>query len=288
MIKNLLTGSGEGYKINSENEKENRMKLVNYHTHTTFCDGADTPEDIVLEAIKKGFSAIGFSGHGYIYFDEESSMSKAGTLEYIKTVSALKEKYKDKIKIFCGIEQDYFNAPLEHKFDYVIGSVHYVKVGDEYLTVDDSADVLEDGINRLFGGDAMALCEAYYKNVGDIVKKTDCDIIGHFDLVTKFNEKRRLIDEDDPRYIKAVSEALDRLIPEGRLFEINTGAISRGHRTTPYPSKRILSEIARRGGRVILSSDSHKKETIDCAFDDAARLAAECGIKKIETDPFSR
>lgn len=262
------------------------MKLVNYHTHTTFCDGADTPEDIVLTAIEKGFDLIGFSEHGYIHFDKECSMTKAGTAEYIKTVSELKEKYRDKIKILCGIEQDYYNDPLEDKFDYVIGSVHYVKVKDEYLVIDGSANVLEDGINRLFAGDAMALCEAYYKNVADVVKKTDCDIIGHFDLVTKFNEKRHLINEDDPRYIKAAFDALDALIPEDRLFEINTGAISRGHRTTPYPSRRILTEIGRRGGRVILSSDSHRKETIDCAFSEALALAAECGIKNVETDIF--
>ena len=37
--------------------------LQNLHQHTTFCDGKNTPEEIVLEAIKKGFGAIGFSGH---------------------------------------------------------------------------------------------------------------------------------------------------------------------------------------------------------------------------------
>ena len=31
------------------------------HMHTTFCDGKNTPEEIVLYAIDKGFSAIGFS-----------------------------------------------------------------------------------------------------------------------------------------------------------------------------------------------------------------------------------
>ena len=36
---------------------------ANYHTHTTFCDGSDSAEDVVLAAIDKGFSHLGFSGH---------------------------------------------------------------------------------------------------------------------------------------------------------------------------------------------------------------------------------
>ncbi len=38
--------------------------IANFHTHTVFCDGRNTPEEVVLSAIEKGFSAIGFSGHG--------------------------------------------------------------------------------------------------------------------------------------------------------------------------------------------------------------------------------
>ena len=43
--------------------------LTNYHTHTTFCDGKSTVEEIVLSALAKGFDAIGFSGHGFTTFD---------------------------------------------------------------------------------------------------------------------------------------------------------------------------------------------------------------------------
>ena len=43
--------------------------IANYHTHTTFCDGQNTAEEVVLSAIDKGFSSIGFSGHGTTPFD---------------------------------------------------------------------------------------------------------------------------------------------------------------------------------------------------------------------------
>ena len=34
----------------------------NYHTHTDFCDGQNTPEEMAEAAAKKGFIALGFSG----------------------------------------------------------------------------------------------------------------------------------------------------------------------------------------------------------------------------------
>ena len=43
---------------------------ANYHTHTTWCDGKDSPEAVVLAAIGKGFAAIGFSSHAMLPEDE--------------------------------------------------------------------------------------------------------------------------------------------------------------------------------------------------------------------------
>ena len=54
-------------------------RLQNLHTHTTYCDGINTPEQVILTAIDKGFGAIGFSGHSYMYYSEEHSMSLEGT-----------------------------------------------------------------------------------------------------------------------------------------------------------------------------------------------------------------
>ena len=40
--------------------------LQNLHQHSIFCDGKNTPEEVVQEAIAKGFGAIGFSSHCYM------------------------------------------------------------------------------------------------------------------------------------------------------------------------------------------------------------------------------
>ena len=97
---------------------------------------------------------------------------------------------------------------------------------------------------------------------------TKCDIIGHFDLVTKFIEQEPAFDVHHPRYIRAWQQAADTLLKTGKPFEINTGAMSRGYRTEPYPSREIRDYLRARGGKLILSSDSHRKETIAYRFED--------------------
>ena len=77
--------------------------LYNYHTHTTYCDGKSTAEEMVQKAIEHGLSELGFSGHSYTKFDLEPCMTRAGTELYKKEINALKEKYKDKIKILLCI-----------------------------------------------------------------------------------------------------------------------------------------------------------------------------------------
>ena len=92
--------------------------LANFHTHTTFCDGKNTPEKIVIAAIERGFSAIGFSGHGYTPFDLRYCMKD--TAGYVVEIEELKRKYKSKIQIYIGVEEDAF-APVDRsKLDFTV------------------------------------------------------------------------------------------------------------------------------------------------------------------------
>jgi len=236
----------------------------NLHTHTVFCDGNDTPEELVLTAISLGCGEIGFSGHAFTDFREENPfcMSKENTKKYKEEVNRLKRVYKDKIKILLGLEKDYFSNEKIDDYDYVIGSVHYVYKDGEYLSVDESKEMQVKIAEKYYGGDFYAFAEDYYKLVGDVYYKTKCDIVGHFDLITKFNEGNCLFDTNNPRYINAVDEALKKLLCEDVKFEINFGAIARGYRKTPYPEERILEKIASSGKEIIKTSDCHKKEQL--------------------------
>ena len=46
------------------------MIKQNLHTHSVYCDGKDTIDQMVQTAIQKGFTILGFSGHGPCRYDE--------------------------------------------------------------------------------------------------------------------------------------------------------------------------------------------------------------------------
>ena len=87
-----------------------RFPNMNFHTHTTYCDGKETAEQMVQAAIAKGFTRLGFSGHGFNDFRPEDQevwcMRPEDVPKYQAEVRALAEKYQDKIEILCGVEQD--------------------------------------------------------------------------------------------------------------------------------------------------------------------------------------
>ncbi len=234
--------------------------------HTVFSDGSASPEEMIERGIALGLEEIGISDHSYTFFDTSYCMQEAEEEEYRKELDRLKKKYEGKIRVLKGIEQDFWSAPPSGDYEYIIGSVHFLRTGDIYFPVDESAEVLRDAAEKYFGGDMMSLCELYYETVVNVAEKTGADIVGHFDLISKFNEKGELFDPEDPRYVKAWKKAADRLLPAGIPFEINTGAISRGYRTSPYPSPEQIGYIKSRGGRLILSSDAHSPEYIAYLF----------------------
>ena len=82
------------------------MIKCNYHTHTAYCDGENKPEELVKTALEKGFFALGFSGHSYTQMDKDFAMTPEKAAVYRTEIAELKEKYRDKIEILCGIEQD--------------------------------------------------------------------------------------------------------------------------------------------------------------------------------------
>lgn len=256
------------------------MPLSNYHTHTTYCDGRSTPREVVESAIRLGLSELGFSSHSPLD-GEDWCMSAERAEEYFAEISGLKDEYKGKIDLFAGLEADYMSAIINLPFDYIIGSVHSVETPRGEKSVDVSPAGVIETLNAHFGGDIYTLCEAYYDRVEDIVARTGCDIIGHFDLVTKFTEHGVPIDESHPRYIAAQDRALDKLLSTNAVFEVNTGAMARGYRTSPYPTARVLERIREAGRPVVISSDSHSKDSLTFAFDETKRMLDEISVRTL-------
>lgn len=234
-----------------------------YHVHTTFCDGANTVDEIARSAIEQGIQILGYSGHSFIPVVGEYGMNQDTEAAYIAAVSAAKEQYRGQLDILCGIEQDIRAKKPTYAYDYLIGSVHCVPTADGLKEVDHTADIQAATVRQYFGGDYYAYAKTYFAEIAEVRAKTNCTFIGHFDLVCKYNEGNRLFDESDKRYLDAGFAAIHTLCEQpNAVFELNTGALPRGARSTPYPLIPFLKEIKTCGGRIIFSADSHKCETL--------------------------
>ena len=241
------------------------MTQCDYHVHTDFSDGRDSMETVAAAAYARSMTALGFSDHVYAPYDTACCMRRGCAEEYRAACRRTRAEYAGRMAVYCGIEQDIFSGEPTDGYDYVIGAVHYVYVKGEYLTVDWKRDML-DRAAALLGGDMLAVAEEYYRLVAQVVKRTQCQLIAHFDLIAKLNDRERLFDEQSPRYIAAWRQAADTLLKTGVPFEINTGAIARGYKREAYPARPILRYLRDRGARFVLSSDSHRADTLQYDF----------------------
>ena len=165
-------------------------------------------------------------------------------------------------------------------WEYVIGSVHYLEKDGGIVSFDRDAQTVERAINEHFGGNGMAYAKCYYEHLARLPQYGKFDFLGHFDLITKHAETHNFFDLDSREYLSYATDAMDALKGKIDLFEVNTGAISRGYRTTPYPMMNLLRELKERGFGAIISSDCHDARELDCHFSECAEMLEACGFKE--------
>ena len=305
----------------------NKLK-ANYHTHTTFCDGSDTAEAVVQEALRRGFTHLGFSGH----MDPGVSMDYAA---YAQEICRLQAAYRDQIDILRGAELDNVydpscvagaevrgsagampttlpmnmalpDAPDDYAApgaEYTIGSTHFVPVpgssvwsapaafgthreGSEnwdLIGVDGDIGMLHDQCRQYYGGDFYALSADYYRFEAMVAARLHPTFIGHFDLITRFNDLSRadgghFLDETSERYLLPARRAMEGLVPYGLPFEINCGAVNRGRKKELYPRPELLRHLYALGGEIVISADAHQKELLDGGFEEAMVVARWSGF----------
>ena len=258
------------------------MIRQNLHCHTTFDDGKDSAETMILAAEAAGLKSIGVSLHCPIQGEDDWCCPAQNELRFIEEMHRLREQYMGRIEVWCGLEYDLTSDPKWlDGFDYVIASVHALETTRGLWALDDNRERSRRMIVIAFDGDADAAAEAYFAKVSQSAQIDRADIVGHFDLITKFDEPEPLYDAVSPRYRAAALDAMEALAKAGKIFEINTGAMSRGYRSSPYPAPALLRALREMGGRVTITADAHSRENLAFAFDQAEAAARAAGFTEI-------
>lgn len=253
----------------------------NIHTHSSMSDGANTLEEMVLAALERNFVSLGFSDHCWAPYDSDCCLSLEGEALYREECRRLQKKYEGRIELAMGYEYCAL-APDADKgiYDYVIESVHRVYRDGEYLSIDGSAAIFDEQVEKYYNGDVYAFVGHYFETVCRSIVRGTGEILGHIDLITKFNENDQRFSTSDKRFMEPALEALRLAVEKDMIVEVNTGAMSRGYRSAPYPGPALLKVLKDMNGRITISSDCHRAEWIDFAFDKAAALARDAGFKE--------
>jgi histidinol-phosphatase (PHP family) len=202
------------------------------------------------------------------------------TAGYRAEVLRVREKYKGDIQVYLGVEEDAFYPLPREDFDYIIGSCHYLRRNGKYFPIDSGRDYFKRCVEA-FDGDILTLAEQYYSDFCDYIFKNRPHVIGHFDLITKFDEVDGYGFLESREYNAIAEKYAGIAADSGCLFEVNTGAISRGYRSSPYPAQNLLHVLKNKGCGLLLSSDSHAIETLSFGFDEAKALLRDVGFEYI-------
>jgi len=250
------------------------------HCHTSLCDGKNTPAEMAAAAVAQGIKVLGLSGHSHTPHDDSYCMSVENTARYRAEIARLNGEYAGKLTILCGLEWDQWSDETLSDWDYTIGSAHYVtgpQTGVRH-SVDHNPETLQ-GAFEDFGGDGLAMAEAYFAAVAEVAAKGPT-ILGHFDLLKKLNGDGRFFDESHPRYRAAALAALEAAAGKVQALEINTGGVARGYRAEFYPAPFLLKRWKELGGEIIFTADAHNTDGLLFAFAQAADYAKVAGFTR--------
>jgi len=270
--------------------------LFNLHTHTRWSDGSSEPEQYIGEALRQGFSVLGFSDHSPVPFPNSFALKEENLPLYCRAILDLKKKHNNPlsaektIEILCGLEIDFIpglttsieDIQRNYNFDYTIGSVHLVRnESKEGLWFIDGPDIsiYDAGIQQVFGGNGREAVTDYYRQLQEMISgKSNPDIIGHLDKVKMYN-RGRYFSEHDPWYVNLIDETLDLISESGAVVEVNTRGLYKKRSDTFFPGPEVLKRILALNIPVTVSSDAHKPEELSLQFEEAKSALRNLGFK---------
>jgi histidinol-phosphatase (PHP family) len=167
-----------------------------------------------------------------------------------------------------GAEDRMANLLGAHDFDYVLGSVHFLRdasVDTEEYSVWSTAHSPEDIWRR------------YFQTLGEAARSGQFDILAHPDLVKVWGPERPRPAGDLRRYYEL---ALEGIAESGIAVEVSTAGLRKRAREL-YPAPAFLEMCLEAGVSVALSSDAHRPEDIGADYDSALQLLESLGVGEV-------
>lgn len=254
------------------------MRAIDYHMHTCFSgDSEADPREHVKQAILMGLDEICFTDHRD--FDYPIDSFDLDVEKYYQMIMALKEEFKDEIKIKWGIEigldmnyQKEINELINrYPFDFVIGSIHVIDHTEFYY-------------GDFFNGLSKEQAHRYFfEETLRCVKNFDCfNVLGHLDYIMRYGPyENKMIDHD--KYQDLIDEIFKTLIAKNKGIEVNTSGYAL-LKTCGFPNFEQVKRYYDLGGRIItIGTDSHTSDRVGKHVEDVKINLEKIGFKDVTT-----
>ncbi len=183
---------------------------------------------------------------------------------------------REQTDLRLGIEADFIpgaedriaNLLQARDFDYVVGSVHFLR---------DRAVDMEDYSVWGSGQSTEEIWRRYFQMIGETARCGLFDIVAHPDLVKVWGDAQRTPEGDLRRYYEA---AVEGIAEAGVAVEVSTAGL-RKPAGEIYPARSFLEMCVEAAVPVALSSDAHRPEDVGADYERALELLGEVGVSEL-------
>lgn len=265
--------------------------MEDLHTHSRFSVDSDADVfEMIEKAVSLGLKAYAITDHCevnrwyteeyyggtkiYPYFDFKSDYERS-----VAFISGIKERYKGRIELICGIELGQAQEDLEiaqivvddKRIDFILGSVHQLPQTEDFA-------FLEYG--EMTRAEAEDLLERYFTEIDRLCAWGKFDSLAHLTYPLRYYIKNG-IEVDTAKFDGIIESALKRLAQNGKALEINGSGIRQGAGMT-FPTVKYAKMFRDVGGEMItLGSDAHYAKDVGAGIYEAAKEVKLAGFDKV-------
>jgi histidinol-phosphatase (PHP family) len=261
--------------------------LTDYHLHLRPDDLTARAEEHFTEdnvaryravARERGIAELGVSEHVHRF---EQSLAvwqhPFWQANAVDDLDAYCEFVRERTDLRLGIEADFVpggedrmaNLLDEREFDYVLGSVHFLR--DEAVDMDDDHSVWGRGRGP------EEIWQRYFQTLAEAARSGLFDILAHPDLVKVWGPERPRPEGDLRRYYEPAVEAI---ADSDVAVEVSTAGLRKPVREL-YPAEAFLAMCVDAGAPIALSSDAHRPEDVGADYAQALELLERVGIGEL-------
>jgi histidinol-phosphatase (PHP family) len=183
---------------------------------------------------------------------------------------------RDETDLRLGIEADFVVGAEDrmaslldgYEWDYVVGSVHFIREG----AVDHEDFDVWDGAR-----DPDQVWRRYFETLGEAARSGMFDILAHPDLVKMWGRQRPQPDGDLRRYYDL---AMEGIAESGIAVELSTAGLRKPVGEL-YPARPFLEMVLDAGNPIALSSDAHAPDHLGAGYEQAVELLGDLGVGEI-------